>query len=75
VANQAEQQRQEAVRQKEEMRARLLAQLNQLQTRDTARSLIVSMPDLLFDFNKYTLKPEARERLARYRESFWLIPI
>jgi outer membrane protein OmpA-like peptidoglycan-associated protein len=66
AANQAEQQRQEAVRQKEEMRARLLAQLNQvLQTRDTARGLVVSMPDVLFDFNKYTLKPEARERLAR----------
>jgi outer membrane protein OmpA-like peptidoglycan-associated protein len=48
------------------MRARLLAQLNQvLQTRDTARGLIVSMPDVLFDFNKYTLKPAARERLAR----------
>jgi outer membrane protein OmpA-like peptidoglycan-associated protein len=62
----AEQQRQDAIRQKEEMRARLLAQLNQvLQTRDTARGLIVSMPDVLFDFNKYTLKPEARERLAR----------
>jgi outer membrane protein OmpA-like peptidoglycan-associated protein len=62
----AEKQRMEAVRQKEEMRARLLAQLNQvLQTRDTARGLIVSMPDVLFDFNKFTLKPEARERLAR----------
>ena len=62
----AESQKQEAVRQKEEMRARLLAQLNQvLQTRDTARGLIVSMPDVLFDFNKYTLKPDARERLAR----------
>jgi outer membrane protein OmpA-like peptidoglycan-associated protein len=62
----AEQQRAEAVRQKEEMRARLLAQLNQvLQTRDTARGLIVSMPDVLFAFNKYELKPEARERLAR----------
>src|SRR6202051_3063625 len=62
----AERRTQEAVQQKEEMRARLLAQLNQvLQTRDTARGLIVSMPDVLFDFNKYTLKPEARERLAR----------
>jgi outer membrane protein OmpA-like peptidoglycan-associated protein len=66
AANLADQQRQDAVRQKEEMRARLLAQLNQvLKTRDTARGLIVSMPDVLFDFNKYTLKPEARERLAR----------
>ncbi len=62
----AEQARQQAEQQKEDMRARLLAQLNQvLQTRDTARGLIVSMPDVLFDFNKYTLKPEARERLAR----------
>src|SRR3984957_17969478 len=66
AASLADQQRQEAIRQKEAMRARLLAQLNQvLQTRDTARGLIVSMPDVLFDFNKYTLKPEARERLAR----------
>jgi outer membrane protein OmpA-like peptidoglycan-associated protein len=62
----ADRQRQDAIRQKEEMRARLLAQLNQvLQTRDTARGLIVSMPDVLFDFNKYTLKSEARERLAK----------
>ncbi len=66
AASLAEQQRQEAIQQKEAMRARLLAQLNQvLQTRDTARGLIVSMPDVLFDFNKYTLKPEARERLAK----------
>ena len=63
---QAEQAKDEAVRQKEEMRQRLVAQLNQvLQTRDTARGLIVSMPDVLFDFNKYTLKPEAREKLAK----------
>ncbi len=62
----AEQARQQAEQQKEELRARLLAQLNQvLQTKDSARGLIVSMPDVLFDFNKYTLKPEARERLAR----------
>jgi outer membrane protein OmpA-like peptidoglycan-associated protein len=66
AAAEADRQRQDAIRQKEEMRARLLAQLNQvLQTRDTARGLIVSMPDVLFDFNKYTLKPEARERLAK----------
>src|SRR6202453_4797124 len=62
----AQQQRQEAIQQKEAMRARLLAQLNQvLQTRDTAKGLIVSMPDVLFAFNKYDLKPEARERLAK----------
>jgi outer membrane protein OmpA-like peptidoglycan-associated protein len=62
----ADRRAQEATRQKEEVRTRLLAQLNQvLQTRDTARGLIVSMPDVLFDFDKYTLKPEARERLAK----------
>jgi len=56
----------EAIRQKEAMRARLLAQLNQvLVTKDTARGLIVSMPDVLFDFGKSQLKPAARERLAR----------
>ncbi|HXJ88981.1 MAG TPA: OmpA family protein [Candidatus Binatia bacterium] len=63
---QAQQEKDEAVRQKEAMRARLVTQLNQvLQTRDTARGLIISMPDVLFDFNKYTLKPEAREKLAK----------
>ena len=36
-----------------------------LQTTETARGLIVNMPDVLFDFNKYTLKPEAREKLAK----------
>ncbi|HXZ31387.1 MAG TPA: OmpA family protein [Terriglobales bacterium] len=48
------------------MRARLLKQLNQvLDTRDTERGLVVSMPDVLFDPGQYTLKPAARERLAR----------
>ena len=56
----------EAIRQKEEMRARLLKQLNQvLETRDTPRGLVVNMPDVLFDSGQYTLKPAARERLAR----------
>ena len=56
----------EAIRQKEEMRQRLLNQLNQvLETKDTDRGLVVSMPDVLFDSGSYTLKPAARERLAR----------
>ncbi len=56
----------EAIRQKEEMRARLLKQLNQvLETKDTDRGLIVSMPDVLFAIGKYELVPAARERLAR----------
>src|SRR5207248_6662076 len=56
----------EAIRQKEAMRERLLKQLNQvLETKDSDRGLIVSMPDVLFDTGQYTLKPAARERLAR----------
>ena len=56
----------EAIRQKEAMRDRLLKQLNQvLETKDSPRGLIVSMPDVLFDTGQYTLKPAARERLAR----------
>ena len=56
----------EAIRQKEEQRQRLLNQLNQvLETKDTDRGLVVSMPDVLFDTASYTLKPAARERLAR----------
>jgi outer membrane protein OmpA-like peptidoglycan-associated protein len=66
---QAEQSRQameQAQKEKADMRAQLLAQLNAvLQTQDTARGLIVNMSDVLFDFGKYTLKPEAREKLAK----------
>ena len=65
-AQQAEQARAAAEQDREATRARLLNQLNQvLQTRDTAEGLIVNMPDVLFDFNKSTLKPAARERLAK----------
>jgi outer membrane protein OmpA-like peptidoglycan-associated protein len=63
---QAEQQAQQASQQAEQMREKLKNQLNQvLQTTETARGLIVNMSDVLFDFNKYTLKPEAREKLAK----------
>jgi outer membrane protein OmpA-like peptidoglycan-associated protein len=56
----------QALKEKADIRAQLLAQLNQvLQTQDTARGLIVNMSDVLFDFGKYTLKPEAREKLAK----------
>jgi outer membrane protein OmpA-like peptidoglycan-associated protein len=62
----AEQAAQSAAQQAEQMRERLKQQLNQvLQTTESARGLIVNMSDVLFDFNKYTLKPEAREKLAK----------
>ena len=48
------------------LRQQLLEQFNLiLETRDTARGLIVNMSDVLFDFNKYTLRPAAREKLAK----------
>jgi outer membrane protein OmpA-like peptidoglycan-associated protein len=36
-----------------------------LETRETARGLIVSMSDVLFDTAQYSLKPGAREKLAK----------
>lgn len=51
---------------KSDLRAQLLLQFNAiLQTRDTARGLIVNLSDVLFDTAKFTLRPEAREKLAR----------
>lgn len=51
---------------KVELRAQLLKQFNAiLQTRDTARGLIVNMSDVLFDSGKYSLRPLAREKLAK----------
>jgi outer membrane protein OmpA-like peptidoglycan-associated protein len=57
---------QQADADKAAMRVRLSEQLNRiLQTRDSARGLIVSMSDVLFDTGKYSLKPGAREKLAK----------
>ena len=66
IAQQAQSNAQQAETDKAAMRAKLSEQLNSiLQTRDTARGLIVSMSDVLFDTGKYTLKPGAREKLAK----------
>ncbi|MBZ5602365.1 MAG: OmpA family protein [Acidobacteriia bacterium] len=49
-----------------ELRRQLLAQFNMiLQTTESARGLIVNMSDVLFDTARYTLKPGAREKLAK----------
>ena len=51
---------------REALRSQLLQQFNLiLETRDTARGLIVNMSDVLFDTGKYNLRPAAREKLAR----------
>jgi outer membrane protein OmpA-like peptidoglycan-associated protein len=56
----------QAESEKAQLRAQLLDQLNSiLQTRDSARGLIVNMSDVLFDTGSYTLKPGAREKLAK----------
>ena len=66
AAQQAQLSAQQAEADKAAMRMRLSEQLNKiLQTRDSARGLIVSMSDVLFDTGKYSLKPGAREKLAK----------
>ena len=66
AALQAQQGESQAVSDKAAMRAQLSEQLNKvLETRDSARGLIVSMSDVLFDTGKYSLKPGAREKLAK----------
>jgi outer membrane protein OmpA-like peptidoglycan-associated protein len=56
--------------QSEQERAALKEQLRQqlnlvLETRSTARGLIVNMNDVLFDTGKYTLRPATREKLSK----------
>jgi outer membrane protein OmpA-like peptidoglycan-associated protein len=59
-------QAQQAIHDREELRAKLLQQFNLiLETRDTARGLVVNMSDVLFDSGQYTLRPLAREKLAK----------
>jgi len=73
AAQQADQKAQEADRLRAQaeqaqlqLRQQLLQQFNMiLETRDTARGLIVNMSDVLFDFNKYSLRPGAKEKLAK----------
>jgi len=66
AAQQAQLNAQQAETDKAAMRTKLSEQLNSiLQTRDSARGLIVSMSDVLFDTGKYSLKPGAREKLAK----------
>ena len=55
-----------AEQEKAQLREQLRQQLNViLETRETARGLIVNLSDVLFDFDRATLRPGAREKLAR----------
>ncbi len=65
-AQKAEGLRQQAEREKQDLRERLLQQLNSiLATRDSARGLVANMSDVLFRSGSYELAPGARERLAK----------
>jgi outer membrane protein OmpA-like peptidoglycan-associated protein len=62
----AAKQRAQLEAEKTALRTQLLRQFNAiLQTRDTARGLIVNMSDVLFDSGKHSLRPLAREKLAK----------
>lgn len=66
AAGEAERLRAQAETDKENLRRQLLEQFSMiLQTRDSARGLIVNMSDVLFDTGKWTLRPGAREKLAK----------
>jgi outer membrane protein OmpA-like peptidoglycan-associated protein len=66
AAQEADRLRLKGEAEKAELRAQLLSQFNLiLDTRDTARGLIINMSDVLFDTAKYSLRPLARERLAK----------
>lgn len=65
-AQQAQQSAQQSELEKTQLREQLRQQLNTIMnTRETARGLIINMSDVLFDSGKHTLKPGAREKLAK----------
>ena len=65
-AAEADRLRQQAELEKQQLRQQLLQQLNAvLETKDTDRGLVVTMADVLFDTGRYTLRPAAREKLAK----------
>lgn len=65
-ANVAEQDAERSRRERDEARAKLQSALSAVvETRETARGLIVSLPDILFDVDKATLKVQAREILSK----------
>lgn len=65
-AEQARLEAQQAMQDKAHMQEQLFRSLSAvLETRREARGLIVSLSDVLFDFNKASLKPGAREKLSK----------
>jgi outer membrane protein OmpA-like peptidoglycan-associated protein len=55
-----------ATQEREEARKRMQEALGRIaETRDSARGLIVNLPDILFDTAQSTLRPQAREVISR----------
>lgn len=65
-AQQARTLAEQSEREKAQLRDQLRVQLNTiLETRETARGLVVNVSDVLFDFDSANLKPGAREKISR----------
>jgi outer membrane protein OmpA-like peptidoglycan-associated protein len=65
-AQQARNIAEQSEREKAQLREQLRVQLNTiLETRETARGLVVNLSDVLFDFDSANLKPGAREKVTR----------
>jgi len=74
-AAEAQQQAQASKQSEEATREKLREQLNSvLQTTETARGLVMNLGDVLFDTNKYTLKPNAQVSLAKVATILTLYP-
>jgi outer membrane protein OmpA-like peptidoglycan-associated protein len=68
-AQQARSLAEQSEREKAQLRDQLRAQLNTiLETRETARGLVVNVSDVLFDFNRANLKPGARDKVSKVAE-------
>lgn len=66
TAEQAQKDAEQAKRERDALQQRLYVSIAAiLDTRREARGLIVNLSDVLFDFNKATLKPGAREKLSK----------
>jgi outer membrane protein OmpA-like peptidoglycan-associated protein len=66
ATDEARKQFEEVKRERDALQQRLFVSLSAiLETRREARGLIVSLSDVLFDFNKASLKPGAREKLSK----------
>jgi outer membrane protein OmpA-like peptidoglycan-associated protein len=66
TANQSKEEAERIRRERDEAKARLQSALGAIvETRTTARGIIVNLPDILFDVNRATLKPQTKETLSK----------